>query len=206
MVEDRFEDAGTVGAPQRSDLLSLPSRDGRQIDFFETCRMCKNVCCRGARPPITARRREAIEEYMRVRGISLGSPFVDGEYTFPSEDEDGYCVFYDRGSGRCIVHPFKPETCVAGPVTFDVNTGTGKIEWYLKTEEACPLAGVMARDKAMLEKHLEAARREIQRLLRELSPEALRAIIRIEEPETFKIGEEDAGGDLLSKLQPEGAV
>jgi predicted HAD superfamily phosphohydrolase len=67
-------------------------------------------------------------------------------------------------------------------------------------EKICPLAGAMYRDKALLEKHFEAARKEILQLVRELAPEALRTILKREEPDTFKIGEEEIGNDVLSKL------
>jgi predicted HAD superfamily phosphohydrolase len=67
-------------------------------------------------------------------------------------------------------------------------------------EKICPLAGVMYRDKALLAKHFENARKEILQLVRELAPEALKAILKREEPDTFKIGEEEIGKDALSKL------
>jgi len=94
----------------------------------------------------------------------------------------------------------KPETCVAGPITFDINLRTKKIEWYLKMEKICPLAGVVYKDKESLTKHLESAKREILTLVRELDPEALKAILKIEEPETFKIGEDNIENRILEKL------
>lgn len=116
------------------------------------------------------------------------------------EDHEGYCIFYDRAAKKCRIHPVKPETCVAGPVTFDINKNSGKIEWYLKFEEICPLAGVMYRDKNALREHLQTAKREIMRLVRELPAEALRTILKREEPETFKIDEDDVEEAILSKL------
>jgi Fe-S-cluster containining protein len=179
---------------------SVKAEGERQKNFFNVCGMCRINCCRDAKPPITERREKIIMEYLEKNGIHIKEPFVHAEYTFPREDTDGYCIFYDKATRKCIVHPVKPETCVAGPVTFDINAKTGKIEWYLKMEKICPLAGVMYRDKALLAKHFENARKEILQLVRELAPEALKAILKREEPDTFKIGEEEIGKDVLSKL------
>jgi hypothetical protein len=76
---------------------------------------------------------------------------------------------------------------VAGPITFDINRVSGKIEWYLKMERICPLAGTMYKDKSLLKKHFETARREILQLVRELNPQALKFILTRGEPDTFKI-------------------
>ncbi len=178
----------------------MQAEDERQKNFFNICGTCKINCCWDARPPITGRREKIILEYLRTQGIYLENPFVHAEYTFPREDANGYCIFYDKATRKCVVHPVKPETCVAGPVTFDINKTTGKIEWYLKIEKICPLAGVIYKDKALLKKHFEAARREILQLVRELTPEALRTILKREELDTFKIGEEELEGEVLRKL------
>ncbi|MGQ9538561.1 MAG: YkgJ family cysteine cluster protein [Candidatus Bathycorpusculaceae bacterium] len=179
---------------------SMQTEGERQKNFFNVCGECKINCCWDARPPITSRRREMIQEYLKEHGIRIENPFADAEYTFPRETVDGYCIFYDKATRKCIVHPVKPETCVAGPITFDINRQTGKIEWYLKMEKICPLAGAIYRDKALLEKHFEAARREVLRLVKELSSKALKAILAREEPDTFKIGEEKAEEDVVKKL------
>ncbi|MBS7616974.1 YkgJ family cysteine cluster protein [Candidatus Bathyarchaeota archaeon] len=173
----------------------------RQKNFFDVCGHCKIRfnCCWDAKPPITVNRERIIEDYLKTHGIHVEEPFVHAEYTFPKENADGHCIFYDKNTRKCLVHPVKPETCVAGPVTFDINRQTGKIEWYLKMEKICPLAGVMYRDKALLARHFEAARKEILRLVRELSPEALKAILKRDEPDTFKINEEEIEGKILNK-------
>lgn len=137
---------------------------------------------------------------MKKKGISIEKPFVHADYTFPREDVDGYCIFYDKNSRKCTIHPVKPETCVAGPVTFDVNKKTRKIEWYLKMEKICPLAGAMFKNKRVLEKHLESAKKEIFRLVHELSPKALKIILKRDEPETFKIDEDEIDEDILGVL------
>jgi len=130
------------------------------------------------------------------------NPFENGEYAFPRETEGGYCVFLDKTTKRCRIHPVKPETCVAGPITFDINRETGKIEWFLKMEKICPLAGVLSRDEESLERHMKSAKREILRLVEDLDAEALDAILTIEEPDTFKVGEDNLDSKVVAKLKP----
>jgi Fe-S-cluster containining protein len=170
-------------------------------DFFSTCSRCEINCCREAKPPITHRRREIIEESLKSRGISAEDLFGHKDYLFPREDAEGYCTFYNNRTRRCQIHPVKPETCVAGPVTFDLDVKNRKIEWYLKMEEICPLAGVMYQEKEELSRHFRRAKKEIFRLVRELDPMALQAILKIEEPKTFKIGEDDIEEDVLTRIR-----
>lgn len=172
----------------------------RQNNFFNVCGKCKIDCCRGAKPPITDERKKIIEDYLKRNGIPIRNPFTKTAYTFPRENTEGYCIFYDKKTRKCQIHTVKPETCVAGPITFDINTQTRKIEWYLKMEKICPLAGILHKNEETLKKHLESAKKEITKLVHELSPEALKAILKIEEPETFKISEDDIEDTILDKL------
>lgn len=172
----------------------------RQRNFFNVCSKCKIDCCLDARPPITPKRENIIKEYLKRQGVFMENPFVHKDYTFPRETEDGHCIFYEKASRKCLVHPVKPETCVAGPITFDINKKTDKIEWYLKMEKICPLAGVMSQNPPILEKHLETAKREIFRLVHELTPQALRTILKRDEPDTFKIGEDEIDNAILNML------
>jgi len=55
-------------------------------------------------------------------------------------------------------------------------------------------------NKGLLKKHLVSAKREIRRLVEELDAEDLRAILKKQEPETFKIDEEAADKKVLNKL------
>ncbi|MGQ9530740.1 MAG: YkgJ family cysteine cluster protein [Candidatus Bathycorpusculaceae bacterium] len=172
----------------------------RQDDFFSVCNKCRISCCQNAKPPITTERRKIIEEYLKEQKISIPNPFTKTAYTFPGEDVEGYCLFYEKKTRKCKIHPVKPETCVAGPITFDINRQTQKIEWYLKMEKICPLAGVLHKNGEMLKKHLESAKKEILRLVHGLDSEALKAILKIEEPETFKIGEDSIESAVFDKL------
>jgi len=182
------------------EVPSMHTSKKRQNNFFIVCSKCKTSCCKGARPPLTDQRRKILEAHLKDHEICIEDPFIQTSYTFPKEDAEGYCIFYDRKTSKCLVHPVKPETCVAGPITFDINVKSEKIEWYLKIEKTCPLAEALYRNEEALQKHGELAKKEILRVVSELDTEALKAILKIEEPETLKIDEEKIGKDILSKL------
>lgn len=168
------------------------SKRDRQNNFFEICNGCrdKSSCCFGPRPPITKERRKMIEAYLEKEKIPVADVFARTEYLFPKENAEGYCGFYNVETGKCLIHPVKPETCVAGPITFDVDKRFGKVEWFIKMEKICPLAGIMCKDKRLQQKHLESAKKEITKLINGLDPEELKAILKKAEPETIKIGED----------------
>ena len=172
----------------------------REEDFFSICESCKIICCKGARPPLTSERMGIIEAYLLANRIDVGKPFDGGRYAFPRETFDGCCIFLDTKTRKCRIHPVKPETCMAGPLTFDINITKGSVEWYLKSEKICPLAGALYRDKERLQKHLESAKREINALIRGLPRNELLAILSIEELETFKIGEDPLASEILARL------
>jgi len=172
----------------------------RQNNFFQVCSKCRLKCCKDAKPPVTRKRRKIIENYLAAQGLRIEKAFAYTTYTFVRETGEGFCVFFDEENGNCLVHLVKPETCVAGPITFDINLQTGKIEWFLKSESICPLAGILYKDKGALEKHLSSARKELQTLVHELEAKALCAILKIEEPETFKIGEDSLSPEILEKI------
>jgi hypothetical protein len=166
------------------------ARSSRQNDFFNVCSHCiDRICCFGTRPPITPKRRKIIEAYLKKNGIATADAFAEADYVFPRENPDGYCVFYNVETAKCLIHPVKPETCVAGPITFDINKQSGSVEWYIKKERICPLAGIVFNDKRMLSLRLEIAKRELLTLIDALSPKELEAILKKEEPDTFPIDE-----------------
>ena len=181
-------------------MIPLSVQNKRESSFFDVCSQCEGDCCRNARPPLTLRRKQIIAAYLEKQKIPINSPFVQASYVFPKDGAEGYCIFYDKKTKKCIIHPVKPETCVAGPITFDINVKNRKIEWHLKMEKICRLAGALYKNETVLEKHLASAKREILQLVNELDSEALKAILKIEEPETFKIDEDNIGKDTLDKL------
>jgi Fe-S-cluster containining protein len=182
--------------------MPLRTESKRQTDFFETCIRCKTSwsCCHETTPPVTDKRRKIIGTYLRANKIGVEKPFVEAEYVFPRLATDGYCVFHDKKTKKCLIHPVKPETCVAGPITFDIKAKSSKIEWFIKMDKICSLAGLVYLDKILLQKHVDSAKKEISKLVSELNSEALRAILKKEEPETFKIGEDNLGKSASNKF------
>jgi Fe-S-cluster containining protein len=173
----------------------------RQADFYSVCKTCPFGCCREARPPLTANRRELIQDFLRVKDLGLPDPFEFQEYVFPRETREGYCIFLNETTNKCIIQPVKPETCVAGPITFDININEGKIEWFLKTEKICPLASFVYKDKESFERHLKSAKLEILNLVRDLDGRALHKILTIKEPDTFKISADNLDPKVVAKLR-----
>src|SRR3990170_9052019 len=175
----------------------------RQANFFNICETCPHTnCCIEARPPITSKRKTIANNYLKDKGETIENAFEEkNNYTFPRETDGNHCVFLDKETKKCRVHSVKPETCAAGPITFDINVETGKIEWFLKTEKICPLAGALYGNKEALKNHLDCARKELLKLVHDLDSEALCAILKIEEPDTFKIGEDDLDASVLTKLK-----
>ncbi len=151
-------------------------------------------------PPLTKERIQLIQEYLEAQGRSVEQVFTHEEYSYPSVDSHGFCAFYDQQAKECMVHPVKPETCTAGPVTFDINFSTQKVEWFLKTKEVCLFAGRLLETPEQFETHLREARKELMRLISTLDPGSLRAVLKRDEPQTFKIGEDSLPQEVMSKL------
>jgi len=178
----------------------MSNEDVRKTCNFDVCCTCKTICCQDAKPPLTKKRQKIIEDYLKTQKRHIEEPFSHESYSFPSVDKLGFCVFYSNDTGKCVVHPVKPETCRAGPVTFDINRKTGKVEWYLKKTPICAFAGELYADDASFKEHFKVAREELLHLICELDAEALRAILKIEEPQTFKIGEDDLPKEVSNIL------
>jgi len=183
--------------------MHVKTRNARQREFFEVCKNCRTLysCCNATTPPVTYQRKQIINQFLKNQAISSENAFVEKDYVYPRLGYDKYCVFHDKQTRKCRIHPVKPETCVAGPITFDVNTETGMIEWFVKKNVICHLAGLVSSDKDSLTEHLINARREILRLVSSLDGKALKAILSKDEPETVKIGESHINEDILRKLR-----
>jgi Fe-S-cluster containining protein len=182
------------------ETLSTSDEIMRKTSSFDVCCQCKSGCCQGVKPPLTLKRTKLIEDYLIEQKIQAERLFVNEAYSYPAEDATGFCVFYDKDTKKCLVHPVKPETCRAGPVTFDINCRTRKVEWYLKTAEVCELAKALCENSNLFGKHFEVAREQLLRLICELDSKALQAILKIEEPQTVKIGEDDLPKKVMEKL------
>lgn len=167
---------------------------------FDVCNRCKDGCCQDAKPPLSEKRKKIIKKYLKRQKINVEKSFAKSAYSYPSVDDLLFCGFWDKKTAKCTVHPVKPETCVAGPVTFDINFSTKKIEWFLKKSDVCGLAAVFFGDEAAFKKHFDVAKKQLMRLICELDPEDIRNIVKIDEPETFKIGEDDLPSEAVDKL------
>ena len=171
------------GSPQELESSS-------PFDASQVCLRCPHICCRHAKPPLTRRRQRLLEAYVAQQHLEIDDLFARTRYTYPRETRGGLCVFYDVETRRCRVHPVKPETCVAGPITFDMDVRSGTVEWYLKNDEVCPLAQRLRVDDAALDHHLQSAKRQLLTLIQTLDETELAAILSIEEEDTTKLSED----------------
>lgn len=178
----------------------MPENDNGPTYSFAVCGQCKSICCQDAKPPLSRKRKKIIQEYLKKQKINVSEPFAKNYYSYPAIDEELYCRLFSRQTGKCIVHPVKPETCVGGPITFDINFKTKKVEWFLKTSDLCAYAGSLFKNKSAFEEHFEVAKEQIINLIKQLSAEELRAIVNIDEPQTFKIGEDNLPLEVAKKL------
>lgn len=71
---------------------------------------------------------------------------------------------------------------------------------FLKRDSICAFAGVLYKNKNVFEEHVEAAKKELTQLICELGLEELLAVVKVEEPQTFKIGEDDLPLEVSRKL------
>lgn len=132
-------------------------------------------CCFEARPPLTSERIDILLE----NGVSQGE--IDFyRYKRLKLKPDGFCVMFRNG--KCTIHSIKPETCVAGPFTFDMKGSI--LEIYLKKENICPMVSVLKANKEIYDGLFDAAAEKIIDLVRKLPRDELAEILKIEEPET----------------------
>ena len=160
--------------------------------FSELCAVCPTHCCYQVCPPITPERQQLIDHFLRNQGLPE-SEWLDSttrSYSFPKETPDGACIFFDPVLRTCRIHPVKPETCCAGPITFDLDTHQEQIRWYLKSSQDCLIAASLRRDPDLLHRHLSVAKPALQRLIRGLEPTALDALLQIDEPTVRKVGDD----------------
>jgi len=178
----------------------MPKDNNGATYSFDVCSQCKIICCQDAKPPLSEKRKKIIKAYLKKQRITIDEPFAKEHYSYPAVNKLVYCRLFSKETGKCLVHPVKPETCRAGPVTFDINFSTKKVEWFLKKPEICAFAGVLYRNKAAFREHFEVAKKELTHLICELTTEELQIILKIQEPHTFKIGEDDLPLEVASKL------
>jgi Fe-S-cluster containining protein len=143
------------------------------------CEECGGRCCIEAQPPLTAQR------IQKLQAMGCSADAIDPQrYKKIRSNGDGYCAMYQKG--RCLVHRVKPETCIAGPFTFDVRDNI--IELFLKKESICPLVALLKGRADEYARQYALACENICTLVEHLPAEELREILRIEEPETERVG------------------
>ncbi|MDI9633643.1 MAG: YkgJ family cysteine cluster protein [Methanolinea sp.] len=147
---------------------------GWQERASAVCGGCGGRCCHEARPPLTTRR---VTILLR-RGVAEGDIEYAG-YSRIRAREDGMCALWE--AGRCRVHDVKPETCRAGPFTFDVEGGTVRV--FLKHESRCPLVSLLKSDPDMFRAQFRIAVENILSLAGALPPGELATISAIPEPD-----------------------
>jgi uncharacterized protein len=144
------------------------------------CLRCGAQCCDDAHPPIS----DACYRRLIAGGVPEEAFERNGYRSIRARD-DGACIF--RTGGRCGIHAIKPETCRAGPFTFDVKGDI--IEIFLKSEEICPVVRLYKETSEAYDQQYALAARSISRLVSNLTEEEIAAICRIEEPQTEKVAE-----------------
>jgi Fe-S-cluster containining protein len=185
----------------KKEVKKMPKDDKGTTFSFDVCSKCKTICCQNAKPPISSKRKKIIQKHLKNQKINIKEPFTKEDYSYPSVDQQEYCKLFNKETGKCQVHTVKPETCVAGPITFDINFSTRKLEWFLKKSEICAYAGILYHDKISLQDHFEVAKKQITELVKQLNANELRAIMKIDEPQTFKVGEDDLPIEVTKKLR-----
>ena len=90
-------------------------------------------------------------------------------------------------NGKCTIHDIKPETCRAGPFTFDLLDD--QIQIFLKFESLCPIVGLLKEVPSAYNQQYEQSIRNIAHLVSNLSREELVVISQIDGPETEKVAE-----------------
>jgi len=89
--------------------------------------------------------------------------------------------------GKCSIHDIKPETCVAGPFTFDIEDDMLQI--FLKRENICPMVRFLRANRKAYDALFETSVEKIMDLIRSVPEEEMAQILQIDEPETDLVAE-----------------
>jgi Fe-S-cluster containining protein len=146
----------------------------------EICVRCGGHCCVDAHPPVS----QSCCQRLTAAGLSPDL-FEDTGYKRLKAKENGVCILSKEGT--CVIHTIKPETCRAGPFTFDVKDDV--IEIYLKYSCICPLVVLLKETPEAYQIQYDLAVKSITHLVSNLTQEEIDAICCIDEPETEKVSE-----------------
>ena len=137
-------------------------------------------CCFEARPPLSQKRIDILME----NGVSADAIEFVGHKRLRLR-QDGFCVLFR--DGKCSIHDIKPETCVAGPFTFDIEDDMLQI--FLKRENICPMVRFLRANRKAYDALFETSVEKIMDLIRSVPEEEMAQILQIDEPETDLVAE-----------------
>ena len=137
-------------------------------------------CCFEARPPLSQKRIDILME----NGVSADAIEFVG-YKRLRLRQDGFCVLFR--DGKCSIHDIKPETCVAGPFTFDIEDDMLQI--FLKRESICPMVRFLRANRKANDALFETSVEKIMDLIRSVPEEEMAQILQIDEPQTDLVAE-----------------
>jgi hypothetical protein len=148
----------------------------------QACNECHLVggCCFDARPPLSQKRIDILLK----NGVSEDAVEFAG-YKRLRLKPDGFCVLFQ--DGKCSIHSIKPETCVAGPFTFDIKENILQI--FIKRESICPMVRFLKANRKAFDGLLEASVERIMELVNSVPPLEMAEILKIDEPETDLVAE-----------------
>lgn len=137
-------------------------------------------CCFEARPPLSQKRIDILME----NGVSPDAVEFVG-YNRLRLGQDGFCVLFQEG--KCSIHDIKPETCVAGPFTFDIQGDMLQI--FLKREGICPMVRFLRNNRKAYDALFQTSVEKILDLVSSVPEEEMAQILKIEEPQTDLVAE-----------------
>jgi Fe-S-cluster containining protein len=137
-------------------------------------------CCFEARPPLSQERIDILQK----NGVAEDAVEFAG-YRRLRLKQDGFCVLFKNG--KCSIHTIKPETCVAGPFTFDIKDNVLQI--FLKRENICPMVRFLKANRKAYDGLFETSVENIMHLIENVPAAEMEEILKIEEPETDLVAE-----------------
>lgn len=137
-------------------------------------------CCFEARPPLSQER----IDILRRSGVQEDAIEFEGYWRLRLKP-DGFCILFE--DGKCSIHSIKPETCVAGPFTFDMKERMLQI--FLKRESICPMVRFLKADRKAYDGLFESSVAMIMHLVQSIPAAEMAEILKIDEPETDLVAE-----------------
>lgn len=148
----------------------------------QACSVCHldGGCCFEARPPLSQERIDILIE----NGVAESAVEFAG-YKRLRLKQDGFCVLFQ--DGKCSIHSIKPETCVAGPFTFDIKDNVLQI--FLKRENICPMVRFLKANRKAYDGLFKTSVEKIIHLIKNIPAPEMAEILKIEEPDTDLVAE-----------------